>query len=98
MFVGACQLTLHIPTSASLKDKRQVVRSLTQRLRNEFSVASSEVDTQDTWQIATLGISCVSGDAGHAEEVLENAVRYVERTRPDLFVTDVHVDVFPFGD
>ncbi len=96
MFVGACQITLHIATSASLKDKRQVVRSVLQRLRNQFDVAAAEVDTQDTWQIATIGISCVSNDAQHAQNILDKAVRYVEESRPDVAVTEAESDVMPF--
>lgn len=93
MYVGTCRVTLHIPMSQSLKDKRQVVRSLLQRLRNEFGVAAAEVDSQDLRQLAVLGLSSVSGESGHAEEILENAVRYIEESRPDVDVTDVYMDV-----
>ena len=96
MFVGVCEITLHLPASASLKDKRQVVRSVLARLRNQFEVAAAEVNHQDTWQLTTLGISCVSNDGEHAQTVLENAVRYIEESRPDVDVTDVHLDVLPF--
>ncbi len=95
MYLAACQMTLHIEMSASLKDKRQVVRSVLQRLRNQFEVSASEVATQDTWQLATLGIAYVSGSAQHAQEVIDHAARYVEESRPDVVVTDVQIDVFP---
>lgn len=95
MFVGTCRVTLHIPTSQSLKDKRQVVRSLLQRLRNEFGVAAAEVDAQDRRQLAVLGLASVSGESGHAEEILDKAVRYIEESRPDVDVTDVYMDVVP---
>lgn len=95
MFVGVCEVALHLPASASLKDKRQVVRSVAQRLRNDFQVSVAEVATQEKWQVATLGISCVSGEARHAEEVLDHAVRAIEESRPDVMV-DVHLmDVLP---
>jgi uncharacterized protein YlxP (DUF503 family) len=87
-------VTLHISASQSLKDKRQIVRSLLQRLRNEFNVSAAEVDTQDKRQLATLGLAYVSGDATHAEEVLDNALRYIEQTRPDVEVSAVSTDVF----
>ena len=97
MFVGACRITLHLPASQSLKDKRQVVRSLLARLRNQFEVAAAEVDSQDLRQLATLGIAYVSGDAQHAGEVLDHAVRYIEETRPDVEVADVQLDVLPMN-
>lgn len=98
MFTAMGRVTLHLPESSSLKDKRQVVRSILARLRNQFEVAAAEVDRQDSWQIAVLGLAYVSGEASHAEEVLDHAIRYIEESRPDLAVTDVQVDVLPFGD
>src|SRR5690242_19751712 len=95
MYVAVCQLTLHIGMSASLKDKRQVVRSVLQRLRNQFEVSAAEVGTQESWQVATLGFAYVSGSAQHAQEVVEHARRYVEESRPDVEVSDTQIDVFP---
>lgn len=96
MFVGACRVTLHLPASQSLKDKRQVVRSLLARLRNQFEVAAAEVADQDLRQLATIGISYVSGDAQHAEEVLDHAARYIEATRPDVEISALSIEVLPF--
>lgn len=93
MFVGASRITLHLPASQSLKDKRQVVRSLLARLRNQFEVAAAEVDTQDLRQLATLGLAYVSKDGQHAEEVLDHAARYIEATRPDVEITNVQIEV-----
>ncbi len=98
MFTAIAQVTLHLPESSSLKDKRQVVRSLLARLRHQFEVSAAEVARQDTWQIAVLGLAYVSGEARHAEEVVQHALRYIEESRPDLAITDVQVDVLPFGD
>lgn len=93
MYVAACRVTLYLPASDSLKDKRQVVRSLLQRLRNAFEVAAAEVEEQDKLQIAVLGLAATSGEAAHAEEVLEHAVRFIEETRPDVTVSDVRVEI-----
>jgi uncharacterized protein YlxP (DUF503 family) len=93
MVVGVCRLKLRLPESSSLKDKRQVVRSLTTRLRNKFNVAVAEVDSNDAWQIATIGITCVSNDARHAREMLDNAIEFVERTRLDAELLDSEIDV-----
>ena len=89
MFIGACQITLHLPASQSLKDKRQVVRSVLSRLRNQFEIATAEVDHQDLRQLATLALASVSGDASHAEAVIDSALRYIEESRPDVEITDV---------
>jgi uncharacterized protein len=93
MYVGALQLTLRIPLSASLKDKRQVVQSVLQRMRNRFEVAAAEIGMLESWQVATIGVSCVSNSARHSEEVLEHVRRYVEETRPDVEVTDEQLEI-----
>lgn len=98
MFVSAVRVTLRLDASQSLKDKRQVVRSLLQRLRNEFSVSAAEVATQEKRQLATLGLAYVSGDASHAEDVLDNALRYIEETRPDVELAGVTRDLFSLED
>jgi uncharacterized protein YlxP (DUF503 family) len=76
--IGALTLTVHVPDSRSLKDKRQVVSSLLARIRRQFNVAAAEVDDQDTWQVATLGVVCVSSDRRHADEMCQKVLRWVE--------------------
>lgn len=93
MFVGACRIQLHLPASQSLKDKRQVVKSVLARVRAQFEVAAAEVDDLDSWQLATLGLTCATNDARHAQDVLEHAARYIEESRPDIEITDVEIEV-----
>ena len=91
--VGVARLTLYLAENASLKGKRMVVRSVTQRIRNRFNVAVAEVDTQDAWQVITLGIACVSEDKRHANEMLNKVVEFVESERLDAEVGDVDVEL-----
>ncbi|MGO8946853.1 MAG: DUF503 domain-containing protein [Ktedonobacterales bacterium] len=98
MFVGTCRLTLHLLTSQSLKDKRQVIRSLLPRLRNQFEVAAAEVGSQDLRQLAVLGLAYVSNNARHAEEVMQHAVGYIESTRLDCEITEVQIEVVSIDD
>ena len=78
MVVGTLTITLQVPDSTSLKEKRQVVRSITARLRQTFNVAVAEVDHQDLWQSAVIGVVCVSADARHADEMCQKALRFVD--------------------
>ena len=94
MHVGVCHLTLRLPENHSLKGKRQVVKSVIARLQNTLHIAAAEVDAHDAWQIAVLGIACVSTTAVHAEQQLDAALRHVEDTRPDLEVIEVETDIF----
>ena len=93
MIIGACRIRLHLPDSHSLKDKRQVVKSVLARVRAQFEVAAAEVADHDVWQVATLGLACASNDAGHAQDILTHAARYVEESRPDVEVLDVEIEV-----
>lgn len=82
-----------MPDSGSLKDKRQVVRSVAQRIRNKFGAAVAEVDDNDVWQLATIGVACVSNSERHAREMLDEIVQFVEESRLDAEVFDVETDV-----
>jgi len=93
MRVGVCQITLRLPGCHSLKEKRQVVKSLIARVHNRFEVAIAEVDEQDSWQIAIPGMSCVSNNSQHVDSVLAHVQRYIEETRPDVVVTDTQVEI-----
>ena len=85
MVVAAAKVELHVHGSQSLKQKRGVVRSITQRLRNQFNVSVSEVGGQDTWQRAELGLSTTATDAVTARRRLEKAVDFIE----DLHLAEV---------
>ncbi len=93
MMVGVCRLTLRLPENASLKGKRQVVKSLTARIRNRYNVSIAEIDSQDSWQIASLGISCVSNSNSHAQEMLTKVVGFVRSSRLDAEVLDWQMEM-----
>ena len=93
MQIGVCRISLMLPENHSLKGKRQVIRSLTDRVRQRFNVAVAEVDDNELWQRVTLGISCVSNDASHANEMLSEVVAYIERDRGDLELLDYQVEI-----
>lgn len=78
MVIGVLKLTLHIPESGSLKDKRRVLRSLKDRLRNKFNVSVAEVDDHDLWQKATVAVALVASDRRHADEILQKILNTVE--------------------
>jgi uncharacterized protein len=79
MPIGLLTLEIHISDARSLKDKRQVVRSLKDRLRAHYNVAVAELDYQDLWQRARVGIVSISGDGKHLEESLTAIAAESER-------------------
>jgi len=78
MAIGLLTLEIHIPDSHSLKDKRQVLRSLKDRLRGRFNVAVAELDHQESWQRAQVGIVSLSNDAAHLEQSLRAVLNEAE--------------------
>ncbi len=94
MNIASLHLLLHLPESASLKDKRQVVKSVLARARQEFAVAAAEVGSQDCWQVAELGFAAVSDSASHAEEVVQHVLRWISDTRPDVMILESGIETF----
>lgn len=79
MPVGLLTLEIYIPDARSLKDKRQVLRSLKDRLRHQFNIAIAELDHQETWQRALVGVVTISSDTRHLEDALEKVANESER-------------------
>ena len=93
MHVGICKLTFHLPEVSSLKEKRQIARSLSDRIRNRFNVAVAEVEDADRRQRLTLGISCVSNERGHADSMLSGVLDFVEQSRLDVELVDIQSEI-----
>src|SRR5436305_5528522 len=91
--IGVRRVVLHLPASGSLKSKRQVVSGLLKRVRQEFGVAAAEVGEGDRWQLAELGIACVSNDRRHADEVLARVVTFIEARAGEAVVAKVTTEV-----
>ena len=78
MFIGCLQVELLIPDSASLKEKRMVLKSIKQRLSNKFNISVAEVDHQDLWQRATLGIAMVSNENRHITQAMDKILNFID--------------------
>lgn len=78
MFIAAIRLELSIPHAGSLKAKRQVLQSLMDKVRTRFGAAVAEVDDQDLWQRAVVGIALVSGQQAHVREMAEKVTGFVQ--------------------
>ena len=83
---------MHLPSVDSLKGKRQILKSLKDKLRNRFEVAVAEVDHHDVWQRATLAVACVSHDARHANAVINKAMDFIE-AQVDGRVLDTSLEI-----
>ena len=83
MVVALLSLELHIAAARSLKDKRMVLRGVKDRLRR-FNVSVAELEHQDLWQRAELGIVTIAGSEALAERELQGVVDEIERVEPGV--------------
>ncbi len=79
MPIAYLTLELRIEAAHSLKDKRQVVRSLKDRLGNSFNIAIAEIEVTDLWQRATLGVVSISDSRDYLEGLMRNVEREAVR-------------------
>lgn len=95
MTIAFARLTLFVPESRSLKDKRMVLRRVKDRVRQKFNVAVAEVGAQDLWQRAQLGVAALAGDRAFATQALDEVVRFI---RAEAEVTNVEREIQTFSD
>ncbi len=95
MNVGVCKVRLRLPENLSLKGKRQVVKSITTRVGNKFNVSVAEIEDNDLWQLATLGICCVSNNKRHTNEVLSKVMDFIVGSRFEVEVVDYEIEILP---
>lgn len=99
MFIGIARFELFIPASTSLKDKRQVLRSVVDGIRKRYNVSIAEVDFQDLWQRAAIGVTCVSGSSAQCVKVMDEIDRAVTRSAIDgAEVSSRSIDVYSEDD
>ena len=94
--VAAGLLRLHLPFSQSLKDKRQVVRSLQARLRERFGVSVAETGDHDLWQSAELTLALAASDARHARATLDKIAEFVEAFHLPVEIASAESDFLTF--
>ena len=95
MNVGVCRISLRLPENLSLKGKRRVLKSIITRVRSKFNVSMAEVDDHELWQLATLGICCVSNDGWYTNEVLSKVVDFIVNGRFDVEILDYEIEILP---
>src|SRR5262249_32394748 len=97
MVVGVCRVTLMLPESHSLKEKRMVLRRIKDRVANKFNCAIAEVGDQDEWQSAELGFAVVSNEDGFKPSMVQKILTFID----DLAIAkimDDEQDYVTYGD
>jgi len=93
MNVGVCTVSLRLTENLSLKGKRQVLKSITSRVRSKYSVFVAEVDNHDVWQLATIGICCVRNNKRHTNQVLSRVFDFIVNSRFEVEILDYEIEI-----
>lgn len=78
MVIGSCTIKLRLFESNSLKDKRQIVKSILGRIKTRFNVSIAEIDLNNSWQTTIIGFACVTNDTQHANQIVSNVLRFID--------------------
>jgi uncharacterized protein len=93
MNTGIGIIKLHIPESQSLKEKRMVIKSIIAKLQNRFNISIAEVDDNDLWQVATIGISCVSNNDKTVDETFTKIINFIKSNYPELEIVNQEIEI-----
>jgi uncharacterized protein len=96
MNVGVCRLQLRLAENMSLKGKRQVIKPIIALIKNKYNVSIAEVDDQDLWQLATLGICFISNDSKYTDEVITGIINFISSGRFEVEIVNREVEIIPF--
>jgi uncharacterized protein YlxP (DUF503 family) len=91
--LATLSIHLHLPTCASLKEKRGHIKPLISRLRREFNVSVAEMDLQDKWQEAVIVCAMVGNDGAFLQSALGNVAKWVEGHWTDGDVWDTKIEI-----
>ena len=92
MIIGTCKLYLNLPCAHSLKEKRMVVKSTIDKVKNKFNVSIAEVEDQDLHQSIVIGVAVVSNDTSHANSMIQKVLNYVEEIC-DADLIDSYIEI-----
>jgi uncharacterized protein len=92
MHIGTLTVTVRMHNTQSLKDKRQIIKSLIETTRQKFNVSISEVDDLDKWRQAVIGVACVANDSQFVDRVLNKVLDTLE-SNPMVEVCEVEMEM-----
>ncbi len=94
MLIGTAYYELFLYTPQSLKEKRALLKSLLERMRQRFNISAAEIDYQDLWQRALLGVAIISNDAAHIDKILDSVTRFIENFSDEVELTTVKKELY----
>lgn len=93
MPVGILTLVIYLPECKSLKQKRSLIKPIISRLHREFNVSVAEIGNQDLLKSTVVALALISSDHNYTQSALQSALRFTEKTWPDLPISEHHIEI-----
>jgi len=93
MHIGTCKIKLFLPMNHDLKGKRRIVKSLTTQIRLKFNVSVSEIENNELWQIATIGIAVISNKILILNQTFDHIFSFIESSNHDINIISNDIDI-----
>ena len=93
MHTGTCKIELYLPMNQDLKGKRRIVKSLSDQIRSRFNVSVSEIEDNDLWQIATIGIAVISNKIIVLNQTFDQIFSFIESSNHDLNIISHDIEI-----
>lgn len=78
MIIGVLKVWLYSGEPQSLKDKRRIVKSLIEKLKNKFNISVAETGALDSWNKCEIGVTCISNEASHIDSMMSSVINFIE--------------------
>jgi len=92
MFIGSASFYLSIDWSNSLKDKRQCMKSITDKMKNKFNISVAEIEENDNHKVGVIGFACVSNSKLHAEKTVDTVLKFAENnTEAEIYNIEIEI-------
>ena len=92
MLIGICKIHLYLPNSHSLKDKRNVLKSIKVRMQHNHNVSVCEIENFNYWKNTTLGVACIGNDKEYINKVINSIVLFIEK-QSELQLTAFEINI-----
>ena len=93
MNIGVCLIEFEIQASRSLKEKRRVVKSILDRVKNKFNVSIAEVDNNNVLNLSTIGVACISNEGKHSHQVLSNVTTFIQGLSLPIVLLNINTEI-----
>lgn len=92
MIIGTGKVYLYIGWSRSLKEKRMVVKSIIDKVKNKFNVSIAEIGNQDSYKSAVIGIACISNNTSYSNKCIQSVINYIEENT-DAIIEKIEIQM-----